>query len=145
MSETSAPGPESGFDGNNTVLLATPIEAYGEKLDRLTFRRPNGKDVRACGSPLKIVIGSEPEIDSAVILRLAERLAGVPASAIDEIDAADILSVEMAVLSFFIPKEAAPTSSTAITTSPGAGVEILNPSSRSTSKNSSSSSDRRSA
>lgn len=131
-----------GDDGKLTILLAVHIEAYGDKIDRLILRRPTGKEIRVYGNPIKITAGGD--VDAAKVLKYAELLGGVPASALDQLDT-DYMAVELAVIYFFGPKDVATTSSTATTTSPGSGASTLSPSSPSTSVTSLSLSDRRSA
>lgn len=92
--------PIVGFDGIDTVWLAVPITAYGDSVDHLTFRRPNGKDFRACGIPMKFGAQGETIIDTNSLMRLIERLANVPASAVDELDFEDLMAAQAAVVGF---------------------------------------------
>jgi Phage tail assembly chaperone proteins, E, or 41 or 14 len=128
MSDQPAPQQPVGFDGNNTVWLAEPVLAYGDKINKLVFRRPKGKDERACGSPINL----QGDININSVFKLAARLAEVPDSTIDELDSADLIAVKMAVLSFFTPAESPATSSIDTTMSPGAGGSIQKPFSNST-------------
>ena len=70
--------------GKLTILLAVHIEAYGDKIDRLILRRPTGKEIRVYGNPIKITAGGD--VDAAKVLKYAELLGGVPASALDQLD-----------------------------------------------------------
>lgn len=148
MSDQSQQRQPRGFDGKDTVWLAKPVDAYGDPIDKLTFRPPIGKDMRLCGLPFKLFTEDDRQyqaIDAKVILAFAARLGNVPPSTIDALSYEDTEAVMEAVTSFFARKESPATSSTVITMSPGDGVEILSPSSRSGLMSSSSLNDRRSA
>lgn len=73
-----------------TVTLATPVEHGSETIEKLTLRRPKGKDLRK--------LPMEPELGD--ILDFAGRLAGVTPSVMDEMDAADVVAVAEAVADF---------------------------------------------
>lgn len=80
-------------DGRVEVLLEyPPVKAYGKELDRIVLRRLLGKDVRRSAS----VKGSE-----AQSLFLLECSASLPPSAVDKMDAADLMRCVQAVERFF--------------------------------------------
>lgn len=62
------------------INLKYPIKAHGEELLALTMRRPTLGDLRA----------SDGLGDVGKLAKLIERCAGIPASSVDAIDAADV-------------------------------------------------------
>jgi Phage tail assembly chaperone proteins, E, or 41 or 14 len=137
--------PSPGFDGIDTVWLVKPCEAYGEKMDKLVFREPTAADVQACGNPFMFTTDGDTKVDTKAVFKMAERLAGVPASTIGALSVRDFNEVQAAVCGFFGTPAVPSTSSTESTTSPGDGVVTLDPSSRSPSASSTSSNAKRSA
>jgi hypothetical protein len=110
-----------------TVTLIQPVQAYGEPHKVLTFREPNGKDIRLCGFPIKFLAGDNPEAptysmpDAGVVHALIARLANIPPSAVDTMCLADLVACQSAVMGFFGEGTSGQTSSTDTTTSPGNG------------------------
>lgn len=149
MSDEADPPPQVGFDGKDTVWLAKPVTAYGDRIDKLVFRTPNAKDMRLCGGlPFKLFTENDRQyqaIDQQTVFNYAVRLANVPASTLDSLSVRDMNAVTEAVSHFFAEEASPSTSSTDTTMSPGDGVAVLKPSSPSTSMSSLSLSDRRSA
>jgi hypothetical protein len=143
MSDATKQPQPVGFDGKDTVWLAKSVDAYGDSIDKLTFRPPVAKDARACGMPFRLSADNELIIDLPALMRLAERLANVPQSTIDSLSLVDLTEVQKALMSFFT--ESPSTSSTVIMMSPGDGTPTLKPYSRSDLLSSSNLSDRRSA
>lgn len=68
------------------VTLSAPIEAHGEELYSLRFRKPKGRD-------FKQISASSMESPFQMILDFAAVLADVPPSAMDELEAADVQRV----------------------------------------------------
>ena len=72
------------------VPLKYSIKAHGEELRALTFRRPNVGDLRA----------SDGLGDVGKLAKLIERCAGIPASSVDQIDAADVEQIGAVIAGF---------------------------------------------
>ncbi len=69
-------------DGRKTVTLSTPVEVRGEKVLKVTFRQPKGRDWRESGQ-------DAGELGKG--FRLASSLSDLPMSVFDEMDGADAL------------------------------------------------------
>lgn len=72
------------------IKLQHPIKAHGEELLALTLRRPTLGDLRAADG-----LG-----DVGKLAKLIERCAGIPASSVDAIDAADVEAISEVIGSF---------------------------------------------
>jgi len=73
------------------IALKHPVEFGGEKIEKLTLRRPTAKDFR----PLKSM-----EFPFAMMLDFAASLANLPAAALDNLDVDDVPRVLEAVGGF---------------------------------------------
>lgn len=96
-----------------TISLSTPIPgdaAFGEPVRTLRLRPPTGRDLRRCGLPYRIDASGTPAIDAEAAAKLIAELAALPPSAIDVLSAPDFQAAAMAVLGFFAPAAAPPTS-----------------------------------
>jgi hypothetical protein len=72
------------------IKLDTPVQGNGEELTELKLRRPKGKDYRTLTSVTPF----------GMALELAGKLAEVPPSTIDALDADDVKKVVEAVSPF---------------------------------------------
>jgi hypothetical protein len=118
---------------STTVKLTTPVEAYGEVLSEITFRKPVGKDLRKTGLPNKTTTNEDGvqvnHVDMEVMAKLMVLLGSVPMGAIDSLSMQDFLACSSAVSDFFGQSEApTKTSSTGSTISHGNGSAIQKPS-----------------
>ena len=70
---------------SRTITLSTPIEVHGDQVSSLTLRAPKAKQLR--DMPLKqgMVMGD--------LFPVAAACADVPPSAIDQLDASDLMQV----------------------------------------------------
>ena len=75
-----------------TVSLRFPVEAHGETIDAITFRRPTGGDLIACDGLGEIAMSA----------KLIERCGNVPPSTIKALDALDFGACAEAVAGFFV-------------------------------------------
>lgn len=95
------------------VKLSKPVSSEGSEIDCLEIREPIGEDVVACGYPFRVYVGSstdvdkadkgeqEVKVDSAVIAKLAARLANVPPSTIKRLTIQDFQEVVGVIMGFF--------------------------------------------
>ena len=89
-----------------TIELVTPVQAYGDKLTKLTFRRPTGGDIMAMGDGYPIVINwhtGQVTPNPKVMGEMMSMLANVPPSTIKSMDAEDWSTCAHALLGFFPP------------------------------------------
>lgn len=77
-----------------TIELDYPIQAHGETVTRLTFRPAKVRE-------LKEVDALGNHLNTDVIAGLIVRLAGIPPSSVDQIDAADFFHIANELAPFF--------------------------------------------
>lgn len=68
------------------LTLTEPVTAHGEEIIELAFRKPKGKD-------FKRISGESMENPFEMMLDFAARLADVPPSTMDELEAEDVTEV----------------------------------------------------
>jgi hypothetical protein len=87
--------------GEPTSLdLATPIDAHGESLSKLTFRPLTVEDFDRVGYPMRLGSdGMEPIADR--VSALISRLANVPRSSVSQMSIADWHNAMAVILGFF--------------------------------------------
>jgi hypothetical protein len=89
-----------------TIELTTPVQAHGETLKAITFRRPTGGDIMAMGEGYPIVIDWESgriTPNPVVMGHMMSVLAAVPPSTIKSLDAEDWSTCAHALMGFFPP------------------------------------------
>lgn len=91
----------STAEGGVTIALARPIQAHGEEVRQLTFRRVTAKDIRLLGLPFTFSKDGASAPDTAVIARYIVTLAGIPSSSVDQLEPLDFLAGMGAVMDFF--------------------------------------------
>lgn len=84
-----------------TVTLAEPIEFGGAEIKEVTVRRPKVKDLRAVSNAAD---DTKSEVEQGIAI--VAILTGLPAEAIDELDAGDFDKISTVVGDFF-PKATA--------------------------------------
>jgi len=88
------------------IELTTPVQAHGEMVKKLVFRRPTGGDIMAMGSGYPIVqdwrIGAIA-VNPAVMGEMMSILAAVPPSTIKALDSEDWSTCAHALIRFFPP------------------------------------------
>lgn len=88
------------------VTLSKPINAYGEEVKVLRLRKPTGADIIAVGNPCPInPYVDPPEIkhDYKKVALMAARLANVPSSSLERLEAEDLIGLGWAIAPFFLP------------------------------------------
>ncbi|QBH98410.1 phage tail assembly protein [Limnobaculum zhutongyuii] len=84
-----------------TVPLSKPIKAHGEELNELNLKAPSVPDIRKNGIPLIFQTDGAMSINANAVLNYLPALAGIPPSAVDQLDPPDITAICMAVIPFF--------------------------------------------
>jgi hypothetical protein len=89
-----------------TIKLTTPVQAHGEMVKSLTFRRPTGGDIMAMGDGYPINIDwntGRITPNPAVMGAMMSTLAVVPPSTIKALDAEDWATCAHVLMGFFPP------------------------------------------
>jgi Phage tail assembly chaperone proteins, E, or 41 or 14 len=91
------------------IKLDTPVQAHGEMVKTLTFRRPTGGDIMSLGEyPINIDWNTgRVTPNPAVMGAIMSTLAAVPPSTIRALDAKDWSTCAHALMGFFPPGEQA--------------------------------------
>jgi hypothetical protein len=88
------------------IELGTPVQAHGDMVKKLTFRRPTGGDVMAMegGFPVNINWQTGQVTPNAPVMgQMMSVLATVPPSTIKALDAEDWSTCAHALMGFFTP------------------------------------------
>jgi hypothetical protein len=88
------------------IELTAPVQAHGETIKKLTFRRPTGADVMALGDAYPIHINwqtGEVRPNPPVMGEIMTTLAQVPMSTIKQLEAEDFATCAYALMGFFPP------------------------------------------
>jgi hypothetical protein len=89
-----------------TIELQAPVQAHGEMVKKLTFRRPTGGDIMAMGDgyPIHIDWGSGRITPNPPVMgAMMSALAAVPPSTIKALDSEDWSTCAHALMGFFPP------------------------------------------
>ena len=89
-----------------SIDLEMPVQAYGDMLKKITFRRPTGGDIMAMGDGYPIVINwqtGQVTPHPKVMGEMMAVLASVPPSTIKSMDAQDWSTCAHALMGFFPP------------------------------------------
>lgn len=88
------------------IKLAVPVQAHGETLSEMKFRRPTGKDIMAIGDDYPIHIDwstGQVRPNPPAMGQMMSLLAVVPPSTIASMDAEDWSTCAHALMGFFPP------------------------------------------
>src|SRR5262245_965202 len=88
------------------IDLTTPVQAHGEQIKQLKFRRPTGADIMAMGEGYPFVINwstGQVTPNPRVMGDMMSLLANVPPSTIKSLDAEDWSTCAHALMGFFPP------------------------------------------
>jgi len=107
----AAPAPVKAERPKEVVIkLAVPVQAHGEMLNEIKFRRPTGKDAMALGDQYPIHIywtTGEVRPNPPAMGEMMSRLAAVPLSTIENMDMEDWSTCAFALMGFFPPGQQA--------------------------------------
>ena len=102
--EAAAPAPARLKEVS--IDLQTAVQAHGDMVKKLTFRRPTGADIMQMGDGYPIVINwqtGEIRPNPSVMGQMMSTLAMVPPSTIKALDAEDWSTCAHALMGFFPP------------------------------------------
>ena len=88
------------------IELTTPVQAHGEMIKKLVFRRPTGGDIMQMGEGYPIIINwqtGQVTPNPKVMGDMMATLAAVPPSTIRMLDAEDWSTCAYALMGFFPP------------------------------------------
>src|SRR5262245_41091308 len=88
------------------IKLQTPVQAHGEMISELKFRRPTGGDIMGLGEGYPISINwqtGQITPNPPVMGQMMSTLAAVPPSTIKALDAEDWSTCAHALMGFFPP------------------------------------------
>jgi len=86
-------------------VLDQPVQAHGELVKELTFKRPTGNDIQEAGYPLHIDMETgDITFDEQKMGAMMVRLGAVPPSTIKMLDAQDWATIAWGLVRFFPPR-----------------------------------------
>jgi hypothetical protein len=88
------------------IDLTTPVQAHGDLLKQMKFRRPTGGDIMSLGEGYPITINwqtGQITPNPSVMGQMMSLLAAVPPSTINALDAEDWATCAHALMGFFPP------------------------------------------
>lgn len=90
-----------------SLTLTTPIQAHGDDVPVLNFRKPTARDILTIGNPVIFEPASDPPKithDERKMTAMLSALAGVPPSSILQLEPEDWVSAAWGVSPFFLPR-----------------------------------------
>jgi hypothetical protein len=115
---------------SKTVKLTKPIQAHSQTLTELTLREPKGRDIASCGLPRGFSQRRRAlsmDVDTDAVHGYISTLGNIPPSSVDQLDAADWMTLMGEVLDFFAPAAPADRTTAAAATEealPTVGIAI---------------------
>ena len=97
-----APEIEYGYECD----LEQPIEAHGETVKRLKFRKPTARDLITVGNPVIFdPIAHPPKVthDERKMRLMISTLANIPTSSVDAMNPTDWITCAWGITPFFMP------------------------------------------
>lgn len=93
----------------NTVVLSKPYMAHGEPVHSITLRKPTTREIKVCGTPLRVLTDANGRIQDIemkwdVVAKYIPLLATppLPPSTVDEFDYFDLDSCGAVLAPFFV-------------------------------------------
>lgn len=86
--------------------LTKPIIAYGEEVNIIRMRAPDGEDLLEVGNPVIFYPHVEPprvEHDMGRVIMMVARLAKIPSSSLKKLDTQDLTGLAWTISPFFTP------------------------------------------
>jgi len=83
--------------------LAAPIQAHGEELTKLSYRRPTVAEVRKIKAlPYKIDKNEDVSLDMDVVAKYIAVCASIPSTSVDQLDLSDLNELAWVFARFFM-------------------------------------------
>lgn len=87
---------------NKVIDLSSPIQAHGESVSKLDLKKPTGEQVCRLGLPYTMTPDGEVSINMKKVKGYLIELCAIPASAVEQIDPADLNKAAWDVAGFFL-------------------------------------------
>lgn len=87
---------------NKVIDLSVPIQAHGEPVSELELKKPTGEQVCRLGLPYTMTPDGEVSINMKKVKGYLIELCAIPASAVEQIDPADLNKAAWDVAGFFL-------------------------------------------
>ncbi|WP_323936172.1 phage tail assembly protein [Aeromonas veronii] len=84
------------------ITLSAPIQAHGESLEKLELKKPTGEQVCRLGLPYTMTPEGEVSINMKKVKGYLIELCAIPASAVEQIEPADLNNAAWDVAGFFL-------------------------------------------
>lgn len=84
------------------ITLSATIQAHGESLDKLELKKPTGEQVCRLGLPYTMTPEGEISINMKKVKGYLIELCAIPASAVEQIEPADLNNAAWDVAGFFL-------------------------------------------
>ncbi|GAB5992926.1 phage tail assembly protein [Aeromonas enteropelogenes] len=84
------------------ITLSDPIQAHGESLTKLELKKPTGEQVCRLGLPYTMTPEGEISINMKKVKGYLIELCAIPASAVEQIEPADLNNAAWDVAGFFL-------------------------------------------
>jgi len=87
---------------HKVITLSAPIQAHGEPVAKLELKKPTGEQVCRLGLPYTMTPDGEVSINMKKVKGYLIELCAIPASAVEQIDPADLNTAAWDVAGFFL-------------------------------------------
>lgn len=87
---------------NKVIDLSSTIQAHGEQVAKLELKKPTGEQVCRLGLPYTMTPDGEVSINMKKVKGYLIELCAIPASAVEQIDPADLNKAAWDVAGFFL-------------------------------------------
>lgn len=84
------------------IVLSAPIQAHGEPVSELSLSKPTGEQVCRLGLPYTMTPEGEISINMKKVKGYLIELCSIPASAVEQIEPADLNKAAWDVAGFFL-------------------------------------------
>lgn len=87
---------------NKVITLSVPIQAHGDQVSKLELKKPTGEQVCRLGLPYTMTPDGEVSINMKKVKGYLIELCSIPASAVEQIEPADLNTAAWDVAGFFL-------------------------------------------
>lgn len=107
VAKTETNGKPVNLSAGISVALEEPVQAHGEEMKTIVFRKPTGADIIGMGEEYPVVVdwknGGFPQMAPAPMAKMMATLAAVPPSTIAKMGAKDFATCAFRLFPFFTP------------------------------------------